>query len=137
MHGSIGKLYEENAKILLVGLDLVKATFIHAVEEMADVPNRLSEEPLELTVVDREGKEIPVPMHRHFCTESRDVSRQFVNFEPALIACGAQTLGKLGNAEVRVVDARKCREVILRILSRADHDLCISLEEIPEEYYLK
>lgn len=135
-HSAYGRLADVGAKILLIGVGNDKNTFIHAVEEMGDVPNRLSEDPLELTVIDREGKEISVPMRRHFCTESSDVSRQFVNFEPALIACGAQTLGKLGNAEVRIVDARKCREVILRILSRADHDLCISFEEIPEEYYL-
>jgi aminoglycoside 3-N-acetyltransferase len=113
-----------------------KNTFIHAVEEMADLPNRLSPEPRSLTVIDHDGQKIPVSMHKHFCTESRDVSRQFVNFEPALIACGAQSFGRLGNAEVRVVDAKKCRDVILRIFSHAECDLCVKYMNIPKEYYL-
>ena len=131
-----GRLAEVGAKILLIGVGNDKNTFIHAVEEMADVPNRLSSEPLSLTVIDHNGNAIPVSMHRHFCTETNDVSRYFVNFEPALVACGAQTLGKLGNAQVRVVDAKKCRDVILEILSQAERDLCISYLEIPKEYYL-
>ena len=132
-----GRLAEMGAKILLIGVGNDKNTFIHGVEEMADLPNRLSPEPVELTVIDHNGNSVPVLMHRHFCTEATDVSRYFVNFEPALVACGAQTLGKLGNAQVRVVDAKKCRDVILGILSRADRDLCTSYLEIPREYYLK
>jgi len=132
-----GRLAEAGAKILLIGVGNDKNTFIHAVEEMADLPNRLSPEPLALTVIDHNGNAIPVSMHRHFCTETNDVSRYFVNFEPALTDCGAQTLGKLGNAEVRVVDAKKCRDVILGVLSRANRDLCTSYLEIPKEFYLK
>ena len=130
-----GRLAEVGAKILLIGVGNDKNTFIHAVEEMADIPNRFTPEPLDLTVIDHGGASHAVTMHKHSCTETPDVSRYFVNFEEALIACGAQTVGRLGDAEVRIVDAARCRDVILRILSRADRDLCTSYLEIPKEFY--
>ena len=37
------------------------------------------------------------------------------NFEKAFIYHGAQTDGYIGNAYTRVVDAAKCRDVLLRI----------------------
>ena len=63
------------------------------------------------------------------------MSAQYVNFEKPLTELGAQTMGKLGNAEVRIVDARRCREVLLTIFSRADRDLCLEFMDIPEAFY--
>ena len=129
------RLAEVNAKILLVGVGHDKNTFIHAVEEVADIPDRLQREPYEVTIYDWYGN-----VHRHlyadhYCSKSTDVSRQFVNFEKPLIALGAQKSGRLGNAEVRIVDAKKCRDIILKIYSRTDKDLCIEYMDIPEELY--
>lgn len=129
------RLAEVNAKILLLGVGLDKNTFIHAVEEVADVPDRLNPEPFEVTILDREGKEYRHPFAGHYCSRSNDVSRQFVNFEKPLVELGAMTFGRLGDAVVRIVDAKKCRDVVLKILSKADCDLCIEPMEIPEEWY--
>lgn len=134
--GVWGRLAEVNAKILLIGVGLDKNTFIHSVEEMANIPDRLKTEPYDITIVDAEGNRQTHPYHRHFCTRSRDVSQQYVNFEKPLLYHGAMTFGKLGNAEVRIVDAWKCRDVLLRIFSRADRDLCIEKMEIPEAFYM-
>ncbi|MBQ8232976.1 MAG: AAC(3) family N-acetyltransferase [Lachnospiraceae bacterium] len=129
------RLAEVNAKILLVGVGHDKNTFIHAVEEVADIPDRLQRDPYEVTIYDWYGN-----VHRHlyaghYCSKSTDVSRQFVNFEKPLVALGAQKSGRLGNAEVRIVDAKKCRDIILKIYSRTDKDLCIEYMDIPEELY--
>ena len=129
------RLAEVNAKILLVGVGHDKNTFIHAVEEVADIPDRLQRDPYEVTIYDWHGN-----VHRHlyaghYCSKSTDVSRQFVNFEKPLVALGAQKSGRLGNAEVRIVDAKKCRDIILKIYSRTDKDLCIEYMDIPEELY--
>lgn len=59
-----------------------------------------------------------------------------MNFDKPLVELGAQSFGKLGNADVRIVDAALCKEIILRIYSRADKDLCIELCEIPTEFYM-
>ena len=50
--GSFGKLYEEGAKILLVGVNQGRNTFFHAVDEYLDISNRLCDTPVHLRVRD-------------------------------------------------------------------------------------
>lgn len=129
------RLAEVNAKILLIGVGHDKNTFIHAVEEVADIPDRLQQEPWEVTIYDWYGNTYRHPYVLHSCSRSDDVSRQFVNFEKPLTELGAQKLGTLGNAEVRIVDAKMCKDIILKIYSRTNQDLCIEYMDIPEELY--
>lgn len=129
------RLADVNAKILLIGVGHDKNTFIHAVEEVADIPDRLQRDPWEAIIRDRDGNVYTHPYVTHFCSRSSDVSRQFVNFEKPLLELGAQKFGKLGNADVRIVDARACKEIVLKILSRTRQDLCIEYMDIPEELY--
>lgn len=129
------RLAKVGAKILLIGVGNDKNTFIHSVEEVADIPDRLAKEPYEVTIIDQQGKRYTHPQYAHHCSRSYDVSKQFPNFEKALVEMGAQTFGKLGNAEVRIVDVAKCKEILLRIFKHADRDLCIEKMTIPEEWY--
>ena len=59
----------------------------------------------------------------------------WVDFEKPFVELGAQKFGKLGNAKVRIVDARMCRDIVADICSRTTEDLCIEIKEIPEELY--
>ena len=131
------RLGHVGAKILLIGVGNDKNTFIHSVEEVADIPDRLSPEPYDVTIIDQQGNRFTHPQFAHYCSRSNDVSRQFPNFEKALVEMGAQKFGRFGNAEVRIVDAAQCREILLRIFKHADRDLCIEEMEIPEEWYTK
>lgn len=130
------RLADVHAKILLLGVKHNRNTFIHSIDELAQLPNRLHPEPFEITIIDAEGRKIRHPMHHHFCSLTDDISRFYVNFEKALISQGAQRFGKFGNAEVRIIDAHKCQEIILRIYQRTDdYDQFASFFEIPEELY--
>ncbi len=133
--GAWDRLAEAGAKILLIGVGLDKNTFIHSVEEVAQIPDRLKEEPYDVTILDYNGNVLVHPYHRHFCSRSRDVSMQYVNFEEPLLYHEAMAFGTLGNAQVRIVDAAKCKKVLLDIFSKADWDLCIEKTEIPEAFY--
>lgn len=128
------RLGRVGAKILLIGVGHERNTFIHAVEEIADIPNRLSQ-PFEVTIYDQAGNAHSHPYQNHYCSRHPHVSEQFPNFEKAFDHHGVQTFGRLGNAEVRVVDAAKCRDVVLKIYSRTKEDLCIERQELPEELY--
>ena len=130
------KLGRIGAKILLIGVGNDKNTFIHAVEELADIPDRLRKDPYKVTIYDQNGNCSSHLFSGHYCSRSKDVSAQFVNFEKPLIELGAQTFGQLGDATVRIVDARACRDIILKICSRADRDLCIECMDIPREWYI-
>lgn len=133
--GAWARLADVGAKILLIGVGHNRNTFIHAVDELAGVPNRLHPEGFRVTIRDHRGAEITHPFYSHYCTLTNDVSAQYPNFEKAFTALGVQTFGKLGNAEVRIVDATKCRDVVLRVYSRADRDVCVEALEIPESWY--
>ena len=130
------RLADRRAKILLLGVTHARNTFIHAIDELADIPNRIQPIPYEVTGYDWNGNEFHHPMHPHFCTLTPTISEYFVNYEEALVSQGAQTFGKLGNAEVRIVDAKKCQDVILRIYSRTtDYDPFVTFFNIPNEMY--
>ena len=129
------RLADANAKILLLGVKLDKNTFIHAIDELADLPDRLSAQPYALTVRDAQGRETTHPFRGHACSRTDDVSRQFVNFEIPLRDGGAMHYGTFGNAQVRIVDARACRDIIMTIYSRATEDLCVEFREIPPHLY--
>ena len=129
------RLADVGAKILLIGVGLDKNTFIHAIDEVADLPDRLVSDPYEVTIRDRQGNTYRHPFTGHFCSRSPDVSAQFVNFESPLRELGAMTDGKLGNAHVRIVDAAACKRIILGIYARATTDLCIERMEIPPHLY--
>lgn len=133
--GAWDRLADIGAKILLIGVGLDKNTFIHSVEEFAGIPDRLKGESYDITILDHQGNKLVHPYHRHFCSRSRDVSVQYTNFEEPLRYHGAMTYGTLGNAQVRIVDAAKCKEVLLGIFAKADMDLCIEKMEIPEDLY--
>ena len=133
--GAWNRLSAVNAKILLIGVGHNRNTFIHAVDELVDLENRLNPKPFDITIIDGDGNKYQTSFHCHYCTESDDVSQYFVNFEKAFVALGAQYNGKLGNAEVKVVDAKKCEEILVNIYAHAKEDLCISYMDIPESYY--
>ena len=130
------RLADVGAKILLIGVTHNRNTFIHAIDERAGLPDRIGVKPYRAIIIDHTGNRLEIPMHPHLCTKTNDVSQFYVNFEKPLIRLGAQKMGRLGNAEVRIVDARLCREIILRIYSRAKEDIFTEFREIPEELYI-
>ena len=129
------RLGQVGAKILLIGVGHERNTFIHAVEEIADIPDRLSQ-PFDVTVVDYNGVAHTHAYSNHYCSRHPHVSEQFPNFDKAFDYHQVQTMGKFGNADVKVVDAAKCRDVVLKIYSRTKEDLCIEHRELPEELYI-
>ena len=129
------RLAEVGAKILLLGVENNRNTFIHSVDEWIDLPDRLREIPYIKYIHDAKGNVYESRMRAHYCSRTNDVSRYFVNFEKPLVELGAQTFGRLGNAEVRIVDAAKCREVISKIWKHADRDICVDYMDIPKEWY--
>ncbi len=124
------RLAHRNAKILLIGIGNARNTFIHAVEEIADIPNRIHPEPFDVTIFDQEGKEYHTMFAGHYCTEHPHVSEQFVNFDRAFTELGVWKEGKLGSAKVMVVDSVKCRDTVLKIFSRTKEDLGIRIMDL-------
>lgn len=137
MGSCLSRLYEENGKILLVGVGQERDTYLHAAEERFDVPERLNPQAFSVTILDQEGKEhTSPPLHNH-CSPvtGRSVSDFYVNYNEAFAHTGAVTTHTLGNAKVLCCDARKMTDVMKMIRDRSGTDFCVSYTHIPEEYY--
>ena len=129
--GCWSRLAEVGAKILLIGVGNNRNTFIHAVDEMADLDDRLAPEAWNVTVVDYNGKKITHSFRNHGKTGSEN----FGNFEKMFISKGVQTSGKLGNADVKICDAKKCTELLLKFYDRTKENLCLAEGDVPESLY--
>ncbi len=134
--GALSSLYERKGKILLIGVGQERNTYLHAVDERLNIQNRLSAEPFTVTITDKSGKTITSPPFRcHHAVGTNDVSKQYPNYEKAFEYHRAMVYSKLGGAVVRCCDAEKITDVVRLLWKNTDHDLCISAEEIPQEYY--
>ena len=108
MAGCYGKLYYRGGKILLLGVDLTKNTFIHAIDEHIDATVRGT---TEIKVTDYNGESW---IHKELLTIG-PAAATFVMFKDPLEAAGAVRYGKIGNADSMLIDARKCYDVVMEI----------------------
>ena len=111
--GVWSRLYDEDAKILLLGVKLNRNTYIHAVDELLNIPNRLRD-PIPLTLIDYDGNARVIQFRKHGQTGSEEYDEKYrADFERAQVIKTA----RLGNAEVGIVSARGCTEVLKKLLS--------------------
>lgn len=135
--GVMSRLYDMNAKILLVGVGLERNTYLHAVDEMIDVKNRLNSETFKPTIIDLNGNERPSKdYHTHYAKGIGDCSKYFPNYKNAFDHFGAIRYSKLGNAQVYCCDAKKITDITIRLWEKADYDLCSGYKDVPKEYYI-
>lgn len=135
--GALSRLYEEEGKILLVGVGHEKNTYLHAVDERLHIPNRIRKEGFLVTITDRQGKKHQLTDFHPHHTEGIDCgcSEFYPNYKKALDETGCVEYGKLGNALVYCCDVKKMTDVVANIWKHADHDICVTQEELPKEYY--
>lgn len=113
--GSVyGKLLDRKADIMLLGVDLRRNTFIHGIEEWADIPGRMTDGHEPLITVTPAGEEIPVPSRRH-CGLSW--SQHFWKVEQVLEEGGALRRGSFGDAEVMICGTVETTEILSRMLA--------------------
>ncbi len=134
--GCWGRLYEERAKLLLAGVGLDRNTYIHSVEERANVPDRLSEDEVPFVSFDRFGGRHEQPCRINFSKATPDVSVYFPKFASVLEQNGAIHKAKLGMADTIVCDAVRMTDILVALYEKAKQkqvDLCVderSLEEL-------
>lgn len=126
---SWGKLLDREAKIVLIGVDLKRNTYIHGIEEWVDIPNRMTDSRQDLVTVLPDGTEIPVPSRRHVS----GVSRRYWKVENLLAEKGAIEYAQFGDAKVLVCDAVLLNKYITQMLE-IDRDLFSDNEPLTEEF---
>ena len=132
--GCWGKLYDRNTTILFLGCTLKSNTFLHGVEEWNDIPDRVSENTEELTIIDQQGKIFLNSMHRHRCTRAEDVSRNYDKMEPVFLELGAIRYGQFGEAPCVICNAVKMADITSAMLKK-NPDLFIDDKPVPDAWY--
>ncbi len=115
--GCYDRLRAAHGKVLLLGVTHARNTFIHSVEEVLNVPNRLTDKPLQLTVVDAAGAQHTVYMRRHYNVQQPHISEDFVKLEQAYLDCGAARNTKFGDAACILCDAEGLFRVTRHVLA--------------------
>lgn len=111
-HGCYGNLYRENGYVLLIGVDHTKNTFLHCVEEMMNVPGRLTDEKVEAVIINKYGTKEKKLLYWFDESEIPDVSENFGKLESAFRYHNCIQDGVLGNAEMQLCDAVKMKNVL-------------------------
>lgn len=132
--GCWGKLLDLDADILFLGCTLRSNTFLHGVEEWAQIPDRLDTKTQPLTIIGPQGEEYHVDMHRHHCQACEDVSENYIKMEPVFLKYGAIRYASFGNADCVLGNARKMASITAELLKR-EPNLFVTSAPVPKEWY--
>lgn len=133
--GCYGKIYARGGYILLVGVGHNRNTYLHGVEEMLDVPNRLGEL-REVSIRYRDGSISHRLSRGHHAEGIGDVSARFPNYEEAFRYHGCIRDGFVGGAPAQLCSAVRMKRVLETIYKRSGGiELLMEYTPIPREYY--
>lgn len=114
-----GELYRQAGFVLLVGVGQEKNTYLHTVDEILNIPDRMDDTPISTTVRRLNGEIVERPLRLFRSSTTDDISERFPKYEVAFRYHGAITNGFLGRAPTQLCDAVTMKEVVERIFSRA------------------
>lgn len=134
--GCWGRLLDIDAKILLLGVNHIKNTYIHAVGEMFNVPERLTEKPVDFKIAMPDGSLKDVSVHRHYNKHMAHISESFVKLDEGYEVRGATKRVKFGDADCILCTAKGLYEVTKDVLSH-EINCFIDREQIPREWWDK
>lgn len=117
--GCYGKIYDNHGYVLLAGVGHNRNTYLHCVEEMLGVENRLSPCPETVAVKRKDGSMFNTDIRFVEARGIGDVSARFPKLEPAFRCRGCIRDGMIGNAKAMLCDAAGMKEVMEIIFRRS------------------
>lgn len=133
--GCWDRLREIDAKILLLGVTHKRNTYIHSIDEVLDIPDRLTDTPTLMRIVMPDGGLKDVQMYRHYNSKVANwISEEFDKLIPAFEAYGATRNVKFGDADCILCDARKIFTVCEKIFTK-DSTAIVEMDRIPTEWW--
>lgn len=117
--GCYGKIFDNDGYILLVGVGHNRNTYLHCVEEMLGVPNRISKEAFRASVRHSDGNIEYKDIYPHKAVGIGDVSARYPKYESAFRYHGAITDGFIGNVSSQLCSAVIMKEVMELINKRS------------------
>lgn len=133
--GFHGRLCGEDGYVLLAGVCQNKNTYLHAVDELLKIPNRMSLGKFSLTVKRRSGEVVEREMYFYDEEHFGDVSLRFPKYETAFRYHRAIIDGYLGDAPTQLCSARKMLDTVKLIWENGGCDPLSDEEPIPPKVY--
>lgn len=115
MGGAYYKLWERNAQILLIGVNFMRNTYVHGVEEWDHAEGSISPKKTDLYVINQQGNRLYTPQYRHCAPLS---SNTFTKLEPQALQQGILTIGHFGDATARLMSADPLRTMVAELLQK-------------------
>ena len=132
------KIYHEGGYVLLLGVAQNRNTYLHAVDEMLGVPNRMTDEKTKTTIKLDTGAIIERDMCFFDDAYHTDISLRFPKYETAFRYHRAIRDGFIGNAPTQLCDAVIMKDVVELIHSRSGGiDPLGNEKPIPPAWYVK
>jgi len=128
--GAWDRLRTIHAKILLLGVTHRRNTFIHVLDEVFDVPGRLADGTITLSVKMPDGSLRPRAYRPHI----GQVSEEFDKLRRGFEETGAAKNTRFGDAACILCDAERIYDVCARVF-RHDKECFTSRESIPDEWW--
>ena len=122
--------------MLLVGVAQNRNTYLHAVEEILNVSNRMDGDPVSTCTRRENGERVRRVLAFYQADFTHDVSERFPKYDTAFRYHRCITDGFVGNAPVQLCDARKMKETIALIYRNSNGaDPLASEGSIPQKWY--
>lgn len=135
--GFYGKLLNESGYILLLGVGQNSNTYLHAVEELLSIPDRVAKDTTRVSAKMEDGSVVYRDMYMFEHRVHGDVSHKFYMYEPAFRYHGAIADGTIGDASVQLCSCKKMTEALKIMVDRAPtHDPLTLGDTIPESLYV-
>ena len=133
--GCLGKICDLGGYVLLLGVGHDKNTFLHCVEEMMEVPGRLTSCTVERTIIHEDGR-FETRKLRWFDEEYiPDVSVFFPKYEPAFRYHDCISDARIGNASAQLCNAQHMRKV-MEIIRQNSKGIELLVDDMPLPYHL-
>lgn len=118
--GCYGKIYREGGYILLVGVAHNRNTYLHCVEEIIGMPDRVSDTLRTVKVRRASGEIVERQTKTHKVSFTNDVSLRYPKYETAFRYHGGISDGFIGSAPTQVCSARIMKDVMELIFKRSE-----------------
>lgn len=134
--GCHGKLCSDGGFVLLVGVNHSRNTYLHAVAELLELPNRMADTPVRTCVLRQSGERVCRDLTLYHTDYTGDISQRFPKYETAFRYHRCITDGFVGNAPTQLCDARKMKAVVEHIYRHSGgRDPLADEAPIPQAWY--
>ncbi len=114
-NGCFGGLYDEEAQLLFLGATLKTNTYIHSIEEMLNIPNRINPQSRKIRLLYKGGTVREIDFYSHYSTFG-DVSKNYDKLLIPMIHMGIAKEVKIGDAASFVVEVKPMADWVMGLL---------------------